>query len=147
MLRLRASIIAVLVAIMVALLATMSPVSAAEVAAGGTLVEQGLPAGYVAEYLTGVALVLAVLIALAWVARRMQGHAGAGRGALRVEASMPLGGKERLVIVEVEGERLLLGVGSGGVRTLSRLGAGGATATDSAGDGWLERALRGEPTA
>jgi len=64
--------------------------------------------------------------AFAVILRRLQGRAGAGRGALRVRAALALGGRERLLIVEAEGERLLLGVGAGGVRLLRCLGPAGA---------------------
>ena len=102
-----------------------------------------LPPGYATEYLMGVVLVLALLGAAAWGVRRLQGHVAGPRAGLRVEASLALGGKERLLIVEVEGERLLLGAGAGGVRTLSRLAArDGAPAPDLPADGWLARTLR-----
>jgi flagellar protein FliO/FliZ len=108
-------------------------------------VEPGLPSGYIAEYLLGVVLVLLLLGVMAWLARRMQRHVPGSHGGLRLEASMPLGAKERLAIVEVEGERLLLGIGAGGVRALTQLPPRAGEPRDAAPTGsWLQRTLRRE---
>ena len=138
-----------------AVLASLAPVTAAAAPAeravpAGDLaatapLAQGLPAGYASEYLLGVTCVLLALGVMAWLARRMQGMGGAGRGSLRVESSLPLGGKERLLVVQVEGERLLLGVGAGGVRHLAHLAPRELPAAEHGPpDGWLARTLRRE---
>jgi flagellar protein FliO/FliZ len=77
-------------------------------------------------------LALAVVIAIAWVALRllrdrMQPRAkgsGAGDDALRFVRALPVGTKERVVIVEHRGERWMLGVTAGGISTLARWPAG-----------------------
>lgn len=62
--------------------------------------------------------VVALIVALGWVARRIPGFIGRANGPMRVISSLPLGQKERLVLV-VAGERqLLLGVAPGSVQLL-----------------------------
>jgi len=99
------------------------------------------------EYVLGIVAVMIALGVFALLMRRMQARLGNGSSALRIAASLPLGGKERLVLVEAEGERLLLGVGPGGVHLVRKLreqgsrgaGADGAIAQHS----WLARTLHG----
>ena len=62
--------------------------------------------------------VLALVFVLAWGMRRMQGVAGVGSDHVRVITQVALSTRERLMLVEVGGEQILLGVGSGGIRTL-----------------------------
>lgn len=73
------------------------------------------------EALLGVAgLLLAGLGAWSlWLGRG--GAAGAG-DAIRVVTTRALGAKQRLTLVEVDGERLLLGVTADGVALVARLG-------------------------
>ena len=80
-------------------------------------------AGSVAGSLFALLLVLGLILGLAWLAKRLPGAArgGAANGALRVVASVPLGQRERAVVVDVGGTQLLLGVGPGGTRTLHTL--------------------------
>jgi flagellar protein FliO/FliZ len=67
--------------------------------------------------------VLGLIFALAWLAKRMPGVAGGSNRALRVVASLSLGPREKVVVVDVGGRQLLLGVGAGGTRTLHTLDA------------------------
>ena len=66
-------------------------------------------------------LVLGLILGLAWVLKRMPGSGFRPADGLRVVASLSVGAKERVVVVEVNGEQLLLGVSPGGVRTLHTL--------------------------
>lgn len=106
-----------------------------------------LSADHALEYLLGIVLVMLALGVFAWLMRRLQARLGASSASLRVAAALPLGGKERLLLVEVEGERLLLGVGPGGVQLVRRLrGTGSREASVDAAlaqDSWLARTLRG----
>ena len=70
--------------------------------------------------LTGVvvslALVVGFILAAAWVVRRMPlGGLGRGNGPLKILAALPLGPRERLVLVEARGEELLIAVSPAGV--------------------------------
>lgn len=94
----------------------------------GTQVPHALPGqppsavGAIGGTVFALLLVLGLVFALAWLARRVPGLAGAaGNPALRVVASLPLGARERVVVVDVGGTQLLLGVGAAGTRTLHRL--------------------------
>jgi flagellar protein FliO/FliZ len=70
--------------------------------------------------LTGIvvslALVVGFILAAAWVVRRMPlGGLGRGNGPLKILAALPLGPRERLVLVEARGEELLIAVSPAGV--------------------------------
>lgn len=69
-------------------------------------------------------LVVGLILALSWLARRIPALGGGGGGAhpaLRVVGSLALGPRDRLVVVAVGETQLLLGVGAGGTRTLHTL--------------------------
>ena len=71
--------------------------------------------------LLALLLVLGLILGLAWLLRRMPGSALRQSAGLRVVASAQLGVKERAVVLEVNGEQLLLGVSAGGVSLLHAL--------------------------
>ena len=68
------------------------------------------------------AVALAFVLALAWLAIRLLARTGAGSlgrgGRLKVMQSVPVGTRERVVLVEFDGEELLLGVTAGRISTL-----------------------------
>lgn len=73
-------------------------------------------------------LALALVLALAWfvlkfMQRRLQPGVGAGGAAgaeaLRFVRALPVGAKERVVIVEHRGQRWMLGVTAGGINTIA----------------------------
>lgn len=81
-------------------------------------------AGSIGGALFSLVLVVGLILALGWLARRMPGlQRGAGNSGLKVVASVALGPRERAVVVDVGGTQLLLGVGQGGVRALHTLQA------------------------
>lgn len=63
-------------------------------------------------------LVIALIVGLAWLFKRLPGGGFNQADGLRVVASIPLGSRERAAVVQVGGEQLLVGIGAGGVRTL-----------------------------
>lgn len=71
----------------------------------------------------GLLLVVGLMFALAWLAKRMQLASGLGRSSnlVRVIAAHHLGSKEKLVLVEVGEEQLLLGVTSQQITCLHKL--------------------------
>jgi flagellar protein FliO/FliZ len=81
------------------------------------------PAGAVGGTVFALVFVLGLIFALAWLAKRMPGVAAGSNRALRVVASLSLGPREKVVVVDVGGKQLLLGVGAGGTRTLHTLEA------------------------
>ncbi len=69
----------------------------------------------------GLIVVLALLLGLAWLVKRYMSVPGISKGRIQVVGGVSLGPRERAVIVEVDGARLLLGVAQGNVRLLDRL--------------------------
>jgi flagellar protein FliO/FliZ len=63
-------------------------------------------------------LVLAVIFVAAWLLRRMRGFGKTGTGALDVIADLPVGQKERAVLIRVGTTQILIGVAPGRVTTL-----------------------------
>jgi len=78
-------------------------------------------AGSVGGMLLALALVLTLIFGLAWLARRMPGLAAPRRAGLRVVTALPLGARERLLVVEVGQQQLLLASGASGTRLLHTL--------------------------
>jgi flagellar protein FliO/FliZ len=67
-------------------------------------------------------LVVGLIVAAAWLLRRTPlGAFSRANGSLKVIATLPLGPRERLVLVETESRRLLLGVGPAGISCLDEL--------------------------
>lgn len=81
---------------------------------------------------------LALVLALAWLSLRVLRSrlpgtgSGAAHGGLRFLRALPVGPRERLVLVEHRGEQLLLGVTAGSIHMLGRWpDAGDATANET----------------
>lgn len=70
--------------------------------------------------LLSLVLILGGFALVAWLARRYLPGMG-GQGGVRVVGATMVGPRERVVVVEVEGVRLVLGVGGGQVRLLHTL--------------------------
>ncbi|MDI3262761.1 flagellar biosynthetic protein FliO [Aerosticca soli] len=66
----------------------------------------------------GLAAIVALILLAGWLSRRLQARAAPGGRRLRCVESMALGARERVLLLDADGKRLLIGVGAGGVRTL-----------------------------
>jgi len=78
-------------------------------------------AGYLAQLVVGLMIVVAGILALAWFLRRMNlVNSGAG-GALRVLGGVSVGQRERIVLLQVGDKQMLVGVAPGSVRMLHEL--------------------------
>ncbi len=94
--------------------------------------------GTVISSILAVVLSLGFVLGLAWGAiwllKKLQdrqmgvGSNGDDPDAIRFLRSMPLGQRERVALIEVDGERLLLGVTTGGISLLARSGRTGSDA-------------------
>jgi len=98
-----------------------------------------------AKLVVGLAVVIVGVLILARVLARMHGVRGAGHGDLRIVAAVPVGQKERIVLMQVGGRQLLLGVTPAHISRLHELEAP-LSSTDEAGVGitassWLGKAL------
>lgn len=87
---------------------TVVPSLTGEPLAGGSLAKMGL----------GLFAVVFLIVAMAWVMRRMGGVPGTSAGALRVLGGLSMGTRERVVLIQVGDTQLLLGVAPGRVETL-----------------------------
>ncbi len=63
-------------------------------------------------------LVLALIFVAAWLMRRLRGYGKTGTGALDIIADLPVGQKERAVLIRVGTQQVLIGVAPGRVTTL-----------------------------
>jgi len=82
--------------------------------------EETLPAGMLRSVMAAAAM-LAVLLAVAWLARRMSGlrlDRSGDEGRIRLVSQKPLGMREKLVLVEVDGARVLLGITQNNIQCL-----------------------------
>lgn len=95
----------------------------AQVAVPATPPAPPASAGSLGGAVLALVLVVGLILGLAWLARRIPGLGGTGAGhpGLRIVGALALGPRDRLVVVDVGGTQLLLGVGAGGTRTLHTL--------------------------
>jgi len=101
------------------------------------------------QMLPGLVFVLALIVALAWLAKRFGMARPGGGGALKLIGERAVGTRERVVIVEVAGQWLVLGVAPGQVRTLSQMARPenqpvevAATPAGMPFTAWLQRAMQ-----
>jgi flagellar protein FliO/FliZ len=105
--------------------------SAASSAGVGSAVPS-LGFGALLQTLFGLAFVIALVFACAWVARRL-GLSPATRGTVvKTVGGVSLGGKERVAVVEIGDTWLVLGASPGNVRLLHTLPAGSVSASAAA---------------
>ena len=91
-----------------------------------------VPSGGTTQMVLGLMLVLAAVVAAAWLARRFVPRHPAAGTALRVVAAAAVGQRERVVVIEVGSTWIVAGVAPGSVRplhTLPRIDAPAQTAT------------------
>jgi flagellar protein FliO/FliZ len=73
----------------------------------------------------GLVLVVAAILVSAWLARRAGLTQRGGGNVLKQVASMPVGPRQSIVVVEIENTWLVVGVGPNQLNTLRRSIAGG----------------------
>ncbi len=115
-----------------ALRACMAPVLAmaalpgsvlASEAAGGYRGSEVISLGGLLQMATGLVLVLLLIFGVAWFAKRFGRFQGVANDRLRLMGGVHLGNRERIIIVQAEDVRLVVGVSPGCIRTLHVLGA------------------------
>jgi flagellar protein FliO/FliZ len=67
---------------------------------------------------TSLVLVIGAIFLVGWLYSRAQRFRGGSAGDIRVVAVQPLGAKERIVVVQVAGKQLVVGVTSTNINTL-----------------------------
>lgn len=92
---------------------------------GGVRAAQGESALGNMTYLTqlagGLLAVIGAILVLAWVLRRLPGATGVLPDAIEILAVRAVGSRDRLLLVQVGQEQLLIAAGPMGLRTLHRL--------------------------
>ncbi|MFO8141300.1 MAG: flagellar biosynthetic protein FliO [Marinobacter sp.] len=66
----------------------------------------------------GLLAVVAVIYGCAWLIRRMNGMTGMNNNAIKVVSVLAIGARERIALVEVGGQQILLGITPSTIRTL-----------------------------
>jgi flagellar protein FliO/FliZ len=80
-----------------------------------------LSVGSVAQLTLSLAAIVALIIGVSWVLKRLKLGAPRGRGDIAVIDQIALGPRERIVLLRVGESQVLVGVGSGGVVGLTPL--------------------------
>lgn len=80
--------------------------------------QPAIGAGTALELILGLVLVIGAIVVTAWVARRMLHLRPGMNGQLRVLGGLSIGGRERVVLVQVGDKQLVLGVAPGRVQAL-----------------------------
>ncbi len=75
-------------------------------------------AGQLGQLLLGLLLVIGLIFLLAWLLRRMQQLAPRGNQVIKLLATQALGPRDRLVLVQVGSEQILLGLSAGRITPL-----------------------------
>jgi flagellar protein FliO/FliZ len=83
-------------------------VAAPEVNVGGELL----------RVLLSLAAVIALIFVAGWMSRRLQTRSLPGGRRIRCVETFAVGTRERVLLLDADGKRLLVGVGQGGLRTL-----------------------------
>ena len=96
------------------LLLFFAPVAAAQESAE-------IPTGIYWQAFLSMIFILALLIFAAWLMRRLSGGKGFGSRGVKVLGGVALGPRERIVLIEVGEECLVVGIVPGQIRTLHRL--------------------------
>lgn len=74
--------------------------------------------GQLVQLMLGLLVVVGLIFALAWLLRRMQQVGPRGNQAIKLVASQALGPRDRLLLVQVGSEQILLGINPGRITPL-----------------------------
>jgi flagellar protein FliO/FliZ len=84
----------------------------------------GVPSGTFFQAFLGLAAIVALLLASAYLARKIWGGKGFGRGGMNIIGGVALSPKERIVLIEAGDTWLVVGVVPGQIRTLHSMPKG-----------------------
>jgi flagellar protein FliO/FliZ len=74
--------------------------------------------GDVVSLFVSMLIIIAVIVVLGWLYSRSRFVGGGSADAIRIVASRALGAKERLLVIEVADQQLLVGMTASGMQTL-----------------------------
>lgn len=89
------------------------------------------PAGGMLKMALGLAVVLGVMAVITWVLKRMIPGVGNKQSVVRIVGGVSVGSRERVVVLEVAGRWLVVGVASGQVSSIANLEVGSASVAES----------------
>ena len=78
--------------------------------------------GSVTQLALSLAAIIALILAVSWVLKRLKLGTVRGRGEIAVIDQLSLGPRERIVLVRVGDVQVLIGIGAGGIVPLTPLG-------------------------
>ncbi len=96
------------------LMASM-PVTAADTPSPIGMAGEVMDGGFMLQFIAGLGVVILCIVGLAWMLKRAGGLQSSARGTLRVIDGVALSTRERLVLVQVGDQQVLLGVAPGRV--------------------------------
>jgi flagellar protein FliO/FliZ len=119
------------------------PTATPVLAATGPVPEVG---GSLVQLVFSLALVVALIFASLWLLKRLSAPRGRAAGLLRVVAGTAVGGRERVVVLEIGETWLVLGVAPGHVSALAEVPRQAAPVAPNDGSprdfpGWLRHVL------
>lgn len=97
------------------------------------------------QMIAALAVTLAVVFVCAYLFKRMGGPAARSGGLIKVVAAAPVGTRERVLLLEVHGEQLLVGVTQHNVAALHAFGNGRPSTPEPTADfgstlkSWMNR--------
>ncbi len=91
---------------------------AAEKAPAGSVLADNNVTSQLLQTTLGLLAVLAVIIAIGWMVKRFGNLRGGVQGQMKIVGGLSLGTRERVVLLQVGDQRLVLGVAPGQIRTL-----------------------------
>ena len=97
--------------------ATVRLTEAAQSAAQTTAIT-GSGASVMAQTLLWLMVIIGLILALAWVAKRFSNGTGFGSQGMKVISALPVGNRERIALVQVGDKQILLGIAPGNVSKL-----------------------------
>lgn len=101
--------------------------------------------GQAAQVLLGLLLVLGMIVAAAWGARRLQAIRPQGKGHIRIVEGLAVGTRDKLLLIEVDGHRVLLGMSPGRIATLHTFDGAKTPQFDDALRAAGQQLLAGQP--
>ena len=109
--------------------------------------ETAVSAGSVLQVIFSLLLVLAAVVLVAWILKRINLPQHGAGNLLKVISGVAVGQRERIVLVEVNDTWLVVGVAPGQVRTLHSMPKGSVPAPPAGGadsknfQGWLKQVM------
>lgn len=95
--------------------------AAAQAEAGASAPVEPLASPYLVKLTGGLILVVVAIFALAWLLKKLNLNQQSPHGLIRIVAGLPLGTRDRIVLVQVGDEQILLGLTPGRIEKLHTL--------------------------